>query len=572
MIDQPADYSEQLDDELRALLDGVVTGSLDADEIRLLNQRLSDEPEKQLPALMYLDLHACLQRQWRGMGTMTSNDSTNALYGLYVEEREWAALAQAAAEEEQTLPVLRPPAQPEAPSHMAAIAAAVMRLGQRFAHYLQRDWLNRPRRGWAEGVIGLATVALIVMLLLLPQPGDMPEATVVEAIHVTWAADSTLPDQGQMNPGQYRLTSGLINIRTANGVEINLEGPCDFNLISEESLRLNSGTLYAEARGPQPEFAVLTPTALVKDLGTAFGVAVAADGSTETVVFEGVVSFSTPRARDSKPMLIPETFSSRVSADKGTIEPLRQVSGIHEYLRYPQQITQRVWLANLICEPESGDVSDCHCGINLDTGQRVLWANRLNSPIEEAHLRMVSPGYHGVPEIAAVDGVFVPSEGPGVVLDSTGSTFDGFPPFAPHSYGDLWVGRPFPEREIHARRAGVGPHALLMHAPKGITLDLHRVAAREGGRRPLRFRAALLNCAERGADAHSDLSIDFWVFVDGQLVFTRDELTYRDGFQQIDIALPPGARYLTLVSTVGADGLAQRDYAMLDNAMIELGE
>ena len=555
-----------LDDKLAKRLIAYCDQRLSRAEVAELEQQLIAEPRLQMTAMLFMRLHAEMVWEYGNAAGLSSADSSNAIICSAISLLDEPATS-------QPLRAPRPPAPDPEPSFISRWGMRTKRRFMRAAAAFQRRWSQHQHRGWAERVAGVAIVTLLVMLFSIPIPPKPPTATLVESANVRWAENAQAPLNGDLEPGLYGLRSGIVKLRTLSGVEVNLEAPCRFELISESELRLNAGTLYAEARGPLPELAIQTPTAVVHDFGTAFGVSVAADGSTDTVVFEGVVSMSAPDAPDAKPVLIPEAFASRVSASTGRVEPVRQVTGVHEYLRFPQRVTQRVWLANLICEPESGDVSDCNCGINLATGQRVSWDQRLRGQSLGEHVRQVDGRYVSTPDFRAIDGVFVPNREVGVVLDGAGSTFDGFPKFDNQTFGDLWAGRPFPERELQARLAGVGPNGILMHAPKGITIDLTRVPAGPHAARPVRFRAALLNCADLWSDDQvSQCTIDFWVLIDGQLVYQKLGLIYEDGYQVIDVPIPANAHYLTLASTIGSDGTGHKDFAILDNAMLEMGD
>ncbi|NLF08800.1 MAG: FecR domain-containing protein, partial [Pirellulaceae bacterium] len=138
---------------------------------------------------------------------------------------------------------------------------------------------------------------------------------------------------------QYKLKSGLLEITYDSGAKVILEGPCSYEVDSTAGGYLALGKLVArvgagdEGRGageaasgrwpvasmedeggrmkdeaslatshsplatnpsplsplPSPLFSVRTPTAVVTDLGTEFGMEVLAGGRTETVVFDGAV-------------------------------------------------------------------------------------------------------------------------------------------------------------------------------------------------------------------------------------------------------------------------------------------
>ncbi|MBN1396189.1 MAG: hypothetical protein JW959_14295 [Pirellulales bacterium] len=107
---------------------------------------------------------------------------------------------------------------------------------------------------------------------------------------------------------EYALASGLMEITYASGAKVVLEGPCAYKVESSAGGYLARGKLTARishrlsAVGgqqsgfsplsslPAPLFAVRTPTAIVADLGTEFGVEVDENGDTTSHVFEGKVA------------------------------------------------------------------------------------------------------------------------------------------------------------------------------------------------------------------------------------------------------------------------------------------
>ncbi len=113
---------------------------------------------------------------------------------------------------------------------------------------------------------------------------------------------------------KYILSSGLLEITYDSGAKVILEGPCTYEVESTAGGYLSLGKLTArvEKRGgkgsrfkvqgsrskaepssfilhPSSLFSVRTPTAIVTDLGTEFGVEVSDEGNTTSHVFRGLV-------------------------------------------------------------------------------------------------------------------------------------------------------------------------------------------------------------------------------------------------------------------------------------------
>jgi len=105
---------------------------------------------------------------------------------------------------------------------------------------------------------------------------------------------------------KFSISSGLMEITYHTGARVILQGPCTYEIDSGAGGFLAIGKLTARIdvakpqadnptsnlqhpASPHPLFAVRTPTAVVADLGTEFGVEVSQDGQTESQVFAGKV-------------------------------------------------------------------------------------------------------------------------------------------------------------------------------------------------------------------------------------------------------------------------------------------
>ncbi len=150
-------------------------------------------------------------------------------------------------------------------------------------------------------------------------PSDaMPEMVFVGRItgmvDVKWSDDPRflppLSSRAYVPLGRkYILDSGLLEITYDSGAKVILEGPCTYEVESTAGGYLSLGKLTArvEQRGAgrgtrgedgshyplstthYPLFSVRTPTAIITDLGTEFGVEVGKEGTTTSHVFRGKV-------------------------------------------------------------------------------------------------------------------------------------------------------------------------------------------------------------------------------------------------------------------------------------------
>ena len=120
-------------------------------------------------------------------------------------------------------------------------------------------------------------------------------ARLVQVVKAKWGEENPgLKKGSRLSEGKIRIESGLAKLRFSSGAKVTLEGPAEYEIISNDLTRLVSGRLSAKIPKSAIGFKVDTPTARVLDLGTAFGVDVDEQGATEVAVFEGEVEVELP--------------------------------------------------------------------------------------------------------------------------------------------------------------------------------------------------------------------------------------------------------------------------------------
>jgi len=154
--------------------------------------------------------------------------------------------------------------------------------------------------------IGLPLAAIVVGILIVSaawrglQPNVRPVlpagvfAQIVALSDPVWAEDGQPRHEGdslQMG-GLLMLERGLAEIVFACGATVVLEGPAMFEVRDASTGRLDRGRLTATLDRPTAAFAVHTPSAVVTDRGTQFGVDVDATGKTAVRVFQGIVELA----------------------------------------------------------------------------------------------------------------------------------------------------------------------------------------------------------------------------------------------------------------------------------------
>jgi hypothetical protein len=163
-------------------------------------------------------------------------------------------------------------------------------------------------------IVGGIFIALAAWRGLQPNARPVLPASVLAQIVAlsdpVWADDGQPRHEGDsvQAGGLLALEQGLAEILFASGATVVLEAPAIFEVIDGGTGKLGRGRLTATLVRPTGPFAIHTPTAVVTDRGTQFGVEVDANGKTDVRVFQGLVELV-------------------ALASLGTAEPLRLSAG-----------------------------------------------------------------------------------------------------------------------------------------------------------------------------------------------------------------------------------------------------
>lgn len=105
-----------------------------------------------------------------------------------------------------------------------------------------------------------------------------------------WVTGKTIP------PGTLQWDGGLLQLEFYCGATVVAEGPALLEILDDSRVVCRSGRLRVHVPPPARGFCVLAPTVELVDLGTEFGIDVAADGVTEVHVFDGAVELYDPKS------------------------------------------------------------------------------------------------------------------------------------------------------------------------------------------------------------------------------------------------------------------------------------
>ena len=228
-------------------------------------------------------------------------------------------------------------------------------------------------------VAAMLMVGLIAYTHLFPAKPSVPTATVLSLANAVWANKVLGLDEGQRintYSENYSLNSGLVEILYDYGASIIVEGPAEFNIDSEKVLCLNRGRAYASVSTGCTGFTIETPSSVLVDIGTEFGVNVNYKGDSQLHVFKGEVILNTLAGLNSKHLYAGQ--AATVSSENYSIRsiPINStfVSGINEPFYFDG--FENLPLGPLLDQPGWGTNSVYESGpVVIDgsiSGQRVI--------------------------------------------------------------------------------------------------------------------------------------------------------------------------------------------------------
>ncbi len=331
--------------DLDRLLDRVLDGLHTAEDATRLNQILRADADACRHYVSYLQLHGRLcwgerglgTSQLRGLGTSVPSEAGSGEgSGFGVQEvaksevpnqeildpSSFTRHPSDAPDSEPLIPPIIIDTSPALPSSVfssslggwllsygiATVLMAAAVLGAwvyTVSHDNQLAGADNSRELRAPGNAGLGTVSP-----RLEEPESVGRITGIADCR--WANPETAPEAAAPVPlaRKYELVSGLLEITYDTGAKVILQGPCTYEIESATGGFLSLGKLTARVENavPQspnpksqilnPKFVVRTPTAVVTDLGTEFGVEVTREGDTDTQVFQGNIRVVTGAGGD----------------------------------------------------------------------------------------------------------------------------------------------------------------------------------------------------------------------------------------------------------------------------------
>lgn len=406
----------------------------------------------------------------------------------------------------------------------------------------------------------LSTAAILMVVVyahLVTFRRGVEVATLEDSIQAKWGeSDGGLKAGSRLTTRRsHYLRGGVASLKFDNNAVVTVEGPAEFELVSEDRIRMQYGRLYCIVPQEALGFSVVTPTVMVVDLGTEFGVQADFNGTTELHVSRGLIRLLAGDKQRKVSVEAKEAMGWRVCGLSSEVLQIPLAESL--FVRRINSKANVVWrgqkslsLADIVGGGNGWGTGTTEIGIDPRTGKRgeIRGEDRQGS---RQYQLLLSERY--------IDGVFVPEGSRSQVVSSQGHVFKECPPTNNIFFVEIVSGaaRDLTTTIYRQATCRIGDRefgtpdypGLFMHANLGITFDLNAIRQDlPGGFRFTRF----VSDVGLSSDIDRTPNAEVWVLVDGQVRF-HTRLQDKSQFVPIQIDLKETERFLTLVTTDGGD-------------------
>lgn len=418
----------------------------------------------------------------------------------------------------------------------------------------------RSRRLRFASAASIAALLLLGFWFLWPRIAPGPEiGTVVDALDLraSWSFPKRPGQRLHLRQAKARIKAGVAHIHLDQGVDLILEAPCSFEVVSPTVLTLKRGRLYARVAEEGRGFTVKTSEAEIVDLGTEFGVVSYGAQGAEVHVMVGRVEVHEASPRTG---FLPESIVTghalQISARGDVARDVPYDPGA--FVRRIDSTSRVTWRGQ-----NALDLADVVAGGDgFGTGRPGYEIEPLTGSFRaiktEAYDRQGDHRYHPVEALPFVDGVFVPDGGAGPVqVTSAGHEFADCPETCNIFFSELLGCSMALKGEIEGQRRGLilngveyandKRSGIFMHANLGVTFDLQRVREALGPALTLQRFESMVGISE-ATNVPEVGDVDVWVLLDGRVAYVRRDVKVGRA-QPVDIPIDPEARFLTLAAT-----------------------
>ncbi len=179
---------------------------------------------------------------------------------------------------------------------------------------------NSPKIRWQVKAIAAGVVVTLVSVFLFsPEKREVPGEPLAKlgdssGAQLLYRGRAMSEGETVMRAGEYRLNQGMASVEYATGVQLLIEAPAVFRMVSQELVELSEGRVAAHVPPEGIGFKIDTPSAEVVDFGTDFAVDVGLDRASEVHVFNGEVAVQ-PRKGKVDPVRLLTNGATRIGYD-----------------------------------------------------------------------------------------------------------------------------------------------------------------------------------------------------------------------------------------------------------------
>ena len=449
-------------------------------------------------------------------------------------------------------------------------------------------------------LVSVAAVLVLSFMMLHTFLQPVEIATVTKSLNTALSTGDELVDGLRIikSDSVFRLKRGLLELTYDCDARLVIEAPATFSLVSGNSLKLDSGSIYLEALSKEARgFTVITPNSEIVDLGTEFGVKVDQNGISELHMTKGRASL---RSKVHQKSPVSQILTAGTA---GKVDYTGKIKAINahakEFARSFDQSSGIVWRGQDIC------LADLISGGNgLGDGKKLAALDPLSGkiiPWELGAERLGRRDFVQVNDSKFIDGVFVPDgeDGP-VIISSQDHTW-----ICPDTSGSikfniassirvldditgLPIGNKCSDLMLTQAVQGIKPYhlavpealkgqdeiglsSIFIHSNLGITYDLDELRGLLPDLKLTKF-SSTFGLVEKymylEGVTTTDMQLDIWVLVDGKVKYS-DKSVNATKLLDIDIPLDSSDKFLSLVVTQGQDGYGF-DWGLFYNPVIKL--
>ncbi|MBN2512206.1 MAG: NPCBM/NEW2 domain-containing protein [Sedimentisphaerales bacterium] len=558
--------NEQLDHLISLfLLDSAAMSPQQADQ---LSEWIKQNPDNArtfiLSALLHRNIHDTFLRADNARNVLLQCDPAASDAESLLNPEVWQMLSKA----EMTAPTVADK-QPEIPRPMLLDAQPARTFPRKINKY-----------SLMTAIASLAALFfLIVFAHYTPLPQNQEVATLSDTIHAQWAESDAFFKPGLRLTAKSKsmmLRNGIAKLDFDNNTRVVIEAPSEFEIMDSDHIKIKYGRVYATVPPEAIGFTITTPNSKIIDLGTEFGVQTDPHGCTELHVIKGKTTLVAGGNNQKTSLQISQGFAKTISRSSQIADiPCSDTL----FVRDIQSQNNVVWRGQPL------DLADMVGGGNgLGTGKSNIglrWDNGEFASTEDYYVgqRQNSTNlFIAAPDSLFINGIFSPdgSSGPVAISQDGGHLWQPPKTCGQYCYNinnsglvSRGTGRiPGHLQSLGGQACGGTDYpAICIHPNAGITFDLEKIRALHSTLSLKSFTAqcglseTVVHYAQQALPGYLPKA-SFYVLIDGQEKFAKENLTPAHGAVSIDIPIEPKDRFLTLVTTGGTEQKVSYDWCL----------